>query len=450
LNHKSFFTYSNENEEGKNYILLHCTKPEWLVLNNSALEIAQSLENEEFPDAVIENLVLKYGISRESANQDVLYVLEQLKNKGFLSKAETSEVFKRPILKSLFFHLTTRCNLKCPHCYVASEMADLTHPAKEELPPYLLFRLIDEFSEHNGKTVTFSGGEPLLYPQFKDAVEYAASKGLETEILTNGTLIDKEWAALFADKKISVQISLDGSTAVIHDTIRGKGNFDKAVRGIKYLQDAGMKKRITLCTTIMKQNLHDLPAIISLANNLEITKIRFLPLRKVGSAEKKWDAISGMDTAQYESFFQYISCLQKDKNCGIDLTCGLTGFMLNIPKNISDDDIWCPVGKQIVADTNGDAYPCVLMMKNEFRLGNLFSQTLSQLMQSDKMSEIYKILSTRRNIIAKCAVCNWRNFCQSGCMGQALDHKGTVWDTDDFCTYRKRAYKEAFDKILKN
>ncbi len=246
---------------------------------------------------------------------------------------------------------------------------------KEDFPSYLLFRLIDEFSEQNGKSVTFSGGEPLLYPQFKEAVEYTASKSPEIEILTNGTLIDKEWAYFFADKNISIQISLDGASSAVHDAIRGKGNFNKAVRGIKYLQDAGMKKRITLCTTIMKQNLHDLPGIISLANQLEITRIRFLPLRKVGSAKKEWDNISGMNLKQYESFFQYISYLQKNKTCNIDLTCGLTGFMLNIPKNISDDDIWCPVGKQIVADTNGDAYPCVLMMRDEFRLGNLFSQT---------------------------------------------------------------------------
>ncbi len=83
LNHKSFFTYPDENEVGENYILLHCNKPEWLVLNNSALEIAQSLENREHPDAISEKLVLKYGVPRESANQDVLYVLEQLKSKGF-------------------------------------------------------------------------------------------------------------------------------------------------------------------------------------------------------------------------------------------------------------------------------------------------------------------------------------------------------------------------------
>ena len=30
----------------------------------------------------------------------------------------------------------------------------------------------------------------------------------------------------------------------------------------------------------------------------------------------------------------------------------------------------------------------------------------------------------------------------------ALDNKGTIWDTDDFCDYRKRVYKEAFDRIL--
>jgi len=61
---------------------------------------------------------------------------------------------------------------------------------------------------------------------------------------------------------------------------------------------------------------------------------------------------------------------------------------------------------------------------------------------------VCRALAERRSKIQECAACTWRNLCQAGCMGLALDNKGTIWDTDDFCDYRKRAYKEAFDKIL--
>ena len=65
------------------------------------------------------------------------------------------------------------------------------------------------------------------------------------------------------------------------------------------------------------------------------------------------------------------------------------------------------------------------------------------------MADVCLALVERRQKIEKCAACTWRNLCQAGCMGQALDNKGTIWDTDDFCDYRKRAYKEAFDRILR-
>jgi sulfatase maturation enzyme AslB (radical SAM superfamily) len=57
-------------------------------------------------------------------------------------------------------------------------------------------------------------------------------------------------------------------------------------------------------------------------------------------------------------------------------------------------------------------------------------------------------LNQRRRRISECAACNWRNLCQAGCMGQALDHRGTIWDRDDFCFYRQDAYRDAFDGIL--
>ena len=58
-------------------------------------------------------------------------------------------------------------------------------------------------------------------------------------------------------------------------------------------------------------------------------------------------------------------------------------------------------------------------------------------------------LSQRRREITECAACHWRNLCQAGCMGQALDHRGSIWERDDFCSYRQEAYREAFDCILR-
>ncbi len=458
---QSFFTYSGCVEEGmesKNHILLHPNRPAWLKLNNTAIDIARRLDRNEPVKDIAGRLVQTYGITFQAASEDVLYVQAQLNQLNFLAKTAPSTRY--PSLQSVFFHLTTRCNLNCPHCYASQDRnpqdrnrvfpknpVSSVSPVSCDLPSSAVFRLIDEIARNGGQFITLSGGEPLLHPEFKQIVKHASSK-TGIQILTNGTLINREWADFFSGKNISVQISIDGSEKEIHDAVRGRGSFDKAVRAVKYLQEAGLGERLSLCTTIMKQNLHDLQKIISLTEKLGVRKLRFLPLRRVGTAEKQWDSISGTDIKEYEQFFSHISDLQKNSRHCIDLTCGLSGFLLNIPKEISDDEIWCPVGKKLVIDTDGAVYPCVLMMSDEFRIGNVFSESLTQLVHSEKMAMVCDALASRRNKIEKCSKCHWRNFCQGGCMGQALDYKGTIWGVDDFCEYRKRAYKEAFDKIL--
>ncbi|MCP4104509.1 MAG: radical SAM protein [Desulfobacteraceae bacterium] len=433
--------------ENKDHILLHYNRPAWLKLNSTAADIAECLDRNEPVKDIANRLVQTYGITFQAASEDVLSIQSQLNQLNFLTK--TVPPTRSPKPQSVFFHLTTRCNLNCPHCYAGigcDPPCNKRGEVNKDIPASIVCDLTDEMADNNGQFITLSGGEPLVHPEFKKIVQHTSRK-TGIQILTNGTLINREWADFFGDKNISVQISLDGSEKKIHDAVRGRGSFDKAVRAVEYLQKAGLGKRLSFCTTIMNQNLHDLHRIISLTEKLGVRKLRFLPLRKIGSAEKEWNSISGTNIKEYERFFRQISDLQK--NTGFDLTCGLSGFLLNIPKEISDDEIWCPVGKKLVVDTDGAVYPCVLMMHDEFRIGNVFSESLTQLIQSEKMAMICDALATRRNKIEKCSGCHWRNFCQGGCMGQALDHKGTIWDVDDFCEYRKKVYKEAFDRILR-
>ena len=444
----SFFTYSpgdSEEVEQRGHILFHAYESRWVKVNDTGLEIATYLDKGESIDDVTRRLVAKYGISAGAAKYDVLSVSEQLAAQHFLNGKRTERLSRSPTLNSVFFHLTGRCNLSCPHCYLSC--AD--NNTKKDLPASLVLRVIDELADNGGQEVTLSGGEPLLHPEIKRIIKYAAAK-VKIQLLTNGTLIDREWAAFLADMNIFIQISIDGSGKEIHDLIRGKGSFEKSLNALEYLQEAGLGERINFSTTIMNQNLYDLSGIISLAERHNVPLVRFLPLRREGRAKKQWNSIgSTISIRDHERFCRYTSDLQANQKSFIEISCGLSGFLLKMPEQFSSDDIWCPVGRQVVIDINGDVYPCTLIMHDEFKLGNVFHEGPLKMIQSDKMKMVCQALSDRRVKIKKCAVCTWRNLCQAGCMGQALEQKGTIWDTDDFCDCRKRAYQEAFDRILR-
>lgn len=439
----SFFTFPDPGvAQTDQYVLLHQSLPEWVQVNGMALGIVQQLACGKTTDEVSGSLAEQYGISDESAKADVNQVAEKLK--GFLFHDEGQPLSRVPQLKSLYLHITTRCNLSCPQCYIHQERMKPT-----DLSTDAIMRMMDEMVAWGGSQVTLSGGEPLLHPDMKLLVGYAQKKGITVQILTNGTLIDSEWAAFFADHQVSnIQISLDGSCKEVHDAVRGSGTYANVMKAVNHLQNAGIGNGINFCTTVMKQNLHDLESIIETAQRIGVPYVRFLPLRHKGRAARQWDEIYGADIKDYEQFYQQVWALTKNPSCHISISCGLSGFMLFIPKDITEDRLWCPVGKKIVVDADGNAYPCVLMMEPEFCMGNIYTARMDQIIQSKPMKDVCDALANRRNRIAECATCPWRNFCQAGCMGQTLDHKGTIWDRDFFCKYRKQMYEASFNAIL--
>jgi radical SAM protein with 4Fe4S-binding SPASM domain len=138
-----------------------------------------------------------------------------------------------------------------------------------------------------------------------------------------------------------------------------------------------------------------------------------------------------------------------DERIGLDVSCGLAGF---VPFRTEDeaDDLWCPVGRKVAVTADGKAYPCALLMKDEYLLGSVHRKSLAQIMRTRAMARMCRIVAERRTAIPKCAKCLWTDFCQAGCMGLALDQRGEIWDTDVFCPDRKKAYAAAFGRILEH
>lgn len=428
---------------GGSRILFHPSRPLWMKTNGTALEIGLRLMEGPGEARVAEDLAGTRGISLERALGDVLQVKETLTGLGFLGAENLAPRERLPSARSLFLHLTGRCNLACVHCYVGAS-PDSRRP---DLSTEAVQGLLDQLKAAGGRLVTLGGGEPLLHPGLRTILGHATPE-LEIRLLTNGTLIDRRWAGLLAEHGVSVQVSLESASPERHDAIRGKGSFERTLRGIDHLREAGLSDRVTLAATAMALNIEGLPDLAALAERLGIPLVRLLPLRRKGTALRRWEEIGGPLTRErVERLYDDTLRQGRRPGHGPEIHCGLSGFMLALPEG-TEDAIWCPIGRRLLVDTEGEAYPCPLLMQPEFRIGNALTQSLASLFQSAAMGAVCRALTERRERIAGCVSCTWKNLCQSGCMGLAMEHRGTIWDTDDFCAYRKRLYREAFDRIL--
>lgn len=177
----------------------------------------------------------------------------------------------------VYLELTRACNLKCIHCLNNSGIKQ-----KDELTKEDLLKLIKNFSSHGVQEIRFTGGEPLLFNGIYDLIRFATEEGICTSLGTNGTLVTKEVAKKLKESGLKkVVVSIDGNKK-IHDKIRGRKNYQKAMHGLKYLQKNGINVRVN--SVIMKSNMDD---VIKLAKKMSRKKITIFIRRFISSGRGK-------------------------------------------------------------------------------------------------------------------------------------------------------------------
>ena len=133
---------------------------------------------------------------------------------------------------SVYVELTKKCNLCCKHCYNSSGQNSA------ELNMNVMKNIVEQMRYDNVKSIALSGGEPLLYDGIFELLNLCEQYGINTNLITNGTLINDDIALRFSRfERLRIQISLDGVEAT-HDINRGEGSYKKNIQGIIKLKNA--------------------------------------------------------------------------------------------------------------------------------------------------------------------------------------------------------------------
>jgi radical SAM protein with 4Fe4S-binding SPASM domain len=148
----------------------------------------------------------------------------------------------RPLLGHLDVELTERCNNACQHCYINLPAGD-ARAAQRELPAEAWQEVLRQAAELGALSVRFTGGEPLLRPDFPEIYLGARRLGMKVVLFTNGRLITPEIADLLARvpplKK--VEISVYGMHPESYDAVAcAPGAFAEFRRGIGLLLERGI------------------------------------------------------------------------------------------------------------------------------------------------------------------------------------------------------------------
>jgi MoaA/NifB/PqqE/SkfB family radical SAM enzyme len=177
---------------------------------------------------------------------------------------------------NVFFHVLTRCNLRCRHCYINPEQH-----GRKRLPIERIERWLEVLADRSpGANLVLLGGEPTLHPDLPRAVRHARSLGFASiTIDTNGYLFHDILEKVTPAEVDVFSFSLDGATAEANDRIRGKGSYDACLNGIRRARSRGY--RTSLIFTASQANLEELAAMGPLLAELGVERffIQVLGLR---------------------------------------------------------------------------------------------------------------------------------------------------------------------------
>jgi len=316
---------------------------------------------------------------------------------------------------TLQWHLTNRCDLNCRHCYDRTD--------HQPLSPQRANALLQNFYDfckqrHVDGQVTFTGGNPLMYPHFFDLYRQAANMGFGIAILGNPANEDKIDKLLDIVKPAYIQVSLEGMAAH-NDYIRGRGHFSRTLDYLTLLRDRGVYTMVML--TLTAANIDQvLPLGRHLAGRTD--SFTFNRLSQVGQG-------AALDMPTPERFNQFLADYLSEAGRLPHLR--LKDNLINILQWQSGRPLFggctgygCGAAFNFVAILpNGDVHAC---RKFPSFIGNAFEQSLGT---------VYDSLPAQRyrHGSQACRACALRPVCR-GCMASVFSQGGDVFaDRDPYC-----------------
>ena len=331
--------------------------------------------------------------------------------------------------------ITGKCNLACKYCFYADEMVARTNLPKER---WLAF--FEELGQLGVMNVTLTGGEVFTHPDLFELIDGVIANRMRYSLLSNGTMITEETLKQFEVGKRrqrldSIQISVDGSSAEVHDKSRPK-SFQRALRGLKLLKEAGFP--VTVRLTVNRHNVDDLENVAQLLlDEVGLSSFSTNEAYACGATDRTEGDII-LTPAQRAKAMHILTSLDDKYDHRISATAGPLIFAqeLKTIDELMTNGLTSRPGSgtlsscggafsQLAVHHDGTVIPCHLL--GTMHLGKIGVDKLQDLWLNHPTMDL---LRRRRDIplgsLDTCRDCVYQGFCRGGCPGGALDAYGDV------------------------
>ena len=338
---------------------------------------------------------------------------------------------KMPINGSI--ELLPLCNMNCDMCYVRLSPSEMEAQGRlHSLDEWL--HVAQEMKDAGTLFLLLTGGEPLLYPDFKQLYLNLKDMGFVITINTNGTLIDETWADFFGKHKPRrINITLYGADdQVYRDLCHYPGGFDKVMHAVNLLKEREVD--VKLSSSLTRANQNDMARIIDLGEELGIpVRVDTYMMPAVRERNRPYNEQSRLDPVSAARV--RIQALKQEM--GKELFEEYVRKIVFEVEHILPEDgpgkVHCLAGNcSFTINWQGYLRPCVVMSEPSV---SVFEEGFEKTWQkvSDAVSEI------RTSLV--CNACKYRPICRTCCASALLEEGSYDAVPEYMCAYAKESYR---------
>jgi uncharacterized protein len=325
-------------------------------------------------------------------------------------------------LNNLYLHVTYACSLRCTHCYAEGGDARLGAMRVEDV-----LRVGEEAARAGFRHLVVTGGEPLAHPKAADLLSGLADargrmRPLRTVLRTNLVQpMDADLLQCVAESTDEVVVSLDGGPSE-HDARRGKGSYARTLANLRRLVEMGGRAEVSLASVLPLEQMQGEAgrSVKAVAKDLGIRRVRFRPLLPLGRAAQ------GMPDLPPEAVWASLSA---DERVAYGFTPSAS----------------CGMGQNLYVEPDGSAYPCYAWHGESWRLGNVLSQGVGEVIGGEGFARLGKATVDTNQACRRCVL---RYLCGGACRAWNRQPQEEQTDLDTPPTDCSRLHERARALLL--
>lgn len=338
---------------------------------------------------------------------------------------------------NIYWETTQACALACRHC--RAEAMPTPHPNELTFEEGVAFlRQIPDFGNPLPQLI-LTGGDPLARRDLYELIDEARKLAIGVSITPAASpALTREVLVRLKEHGVEgLGLSLDGSTAERHDSIRGvPGTFDRTVQAMRWAQELEMPLQVN--TLVAAETADDAPAIYELLKPLGVARWSLFFLISVGRGKvlqpltpEQGEKLMGwiFETSRAASFTVATTEAPSYRRVALERmrSEGMTGEQIKRSPAFRSFGIRDGHGIMFVSNT-GDICPAGFL---PLSVGNVRKDRVADIYRN---APLFQSLHDPTQFEGRCGVCEYRALC-GGSRARAYGATGNPLAEDPFCLY---------------